>query len=63
MSTPTRPAWEQAVVIVAHQDLAAVEAVSLPLATPDELTFYVCVLKRSLCNVLQLIADMEGHDR
>ncbi|WP_159037327.1 hypothetical protein [Streptomyces specialis] len=49
--------------IVARQDLAAVESLTLPETTPDELTYYVCALKRSLCNLLQLIAHLEGHNR
>ncbi|ARQ68515.1 hypothetical protein [Streptomyces marincola] len=60
---PTRPGLEQAVVIVARQALAAVEAVHVPLATADELTFHVCALKRSLCRMLQLFATVRSPQR
>ncbi|WP_049577643.1 hypothetical protein [Streptomyces sp. SBT349] len=60
---PTRAGLERAVVIVARQNLAAVESVVLPLATPDELTYYVCTLKRSLCSLLQLFARVGGEGR
>ncbi|MDT0441454.1 hypothetical protein [Streptomyces johnsoniae] len=60
---PTRAGLEQAVVIVARQTLAEAEALALPLATPDELTYHVCVLKRSLCGMLQLFAVVKGNRR
>ncbi len=51
---PTRHGLERAVVVVAGQCLAAAEAVPLARATPEELTFHLCALKRSLTSVLQL---------
>ncbi|MDT0343217.1 hypothetical protein [Streptomyces litchfieldiae] len=57
---PTRAGLERAVVLVAGQTLAAAEALPLSRATPEELTFHLCSLKRSLTSVLQLLEPAEA---
>ena len=53
---PTRDALERSVAIVAKQHLAAAEALELPRATLEEMTYHLGTLRVSLRGVLQLIA-------
>ncbi|MFF6847961.1 hypothetical protein [Streptomyces antimycoticus] len=50
-------------MIVAEQSLATAEALSLATATPEELTYHLGAVKRSLSSVLQLLAPVEGEPR
>lgn len=52
---PTRDALERSVVIVARQHLVAAEDLELGTATPEEMTYHLGTLKRSLRSLLQLI--------
>ncbi|MEV6128448.1 hypothetical protein AB0M05_16690 [Streptomyces violaceusniger] len=55
---PTRDGLEQAVVIVAGQSLAGAEALDLATAPPEELSYHLGAVKRSLRSVLQLLAPV-----
>lgn len=54
----TRDGLEQAVVIVAGQQLAAAERVALDSASPEQLAYHFGALKQSLRSVLQLFNDL-----
>ncbi|MBL1101402.1 hypothetical protein [Streptomyces coffeae] len=56
---PTRDGLERSVVIVATQSLAAAEGLSLATAAPEELTYHLGAVRRSLRSVLQLLAPVE----
>ncbi|WP_413809418.1 hypothetical protein [Streptomyces sp. OE57] len=59
---PTRDGLEQAVVIVAGQTLTGAETLDLADATPEELTYHLGAVKRSLRSLLQLLAPVPGAE-
>ncbi|AGP55048.1 hypothetical protein M271_17430 [Streptomyces rapamycinicus NRRL 5491] len=50
-------------MIVAGQTLAGAESLDLATATPEELTYHLGAVKRSLRSVLHLLASVEGEGR
>lgn len=59
---PTRGGLEQAVLIVAGQTLTGAETLDLAGATPEELTYHLGAVKRSLRSLLQLLAPVAGEE-
>ncbi|MER7876887.1 hypothetical protein ABTY63_25555 [Streptomyces solisilvae] len=59
---PTRGGLEQSVVIVAGQTLTGAETLDLADATPEELTYHLGAVKRSLRSLLQLLAPVAGEE-
>ncbi|MFE2186715.1 hypothetical protein [Streptomyces sp. NPDC059455] len=59
---PTRDGLEQAVVIVAGQTLTGAETLDLASGTPEELTYHLGMVKRSLRSLLQLLAPVAGEE-
>ncbi|GAA1000421.1 hypothetical protein GCM10009574_021240 [Streptomyces asiaticus] len=55
-------ALQQAVVFVAGQTLTGAETLDLSSATPEELTYHLGAVRRSLRSLLQLLAPVAGEE-